>query len=369
MRIIDIEIIHLPNIAFPAPIAAAWLSGGTWKGLDITLVRIHTDSGLVGVGADAYAQSARLRTQAVPALLGQDPLLIEKHVQTLGQVGGVWLLEMALWDLAGKASGLPLYRLWGGCENRILAYASLCRMGTPEERAEDAIQLYEAGFRAVKLRLHHDTMGEDIALVRAVRDAVGNRMEIMVDANQANIIPSHEAGPQWDLERAIWTAKALENLDVTWLEEPLRRHDYDGLAKLCQRTDMAIAGGEHYGDLKTFQRICHMNSLDVLQPELLATGVSNYRKIAHLAEATGRLCIGHHGRLGLGLVTLLHLSAAHNNAPYVEFLYEPGELTPETFQGLQTEPLWIDEEGYLQCTSAPGLGITIDDRYIARHRA
>ena len=158
MRITDIEIIRLPDVPFPAPIAAAWLSGGTWKGLDITLVRIHTDSGLVGVGADAYARVARLRAQAVPALLGQDPLLVEKHVQTLEEIGGAWLLEMALWDLVGKAAGLPLFRLWGGCEDRILAYASLCRMGTPEERAEDAPKLYEEGFRALKLRLHHATM-------------------------------------------------------------------------------------------------------------------------------------------------------------------------------------------------------------------
>jgi L-alanine-DL-glutamate epimerase-like enolase superfamily enzyme len=139
--------------------------------------------------------------------MGEDPLAVGRLVRVLRNAGPPWAslpvacgVELALWDLVGKAAGLPLYKLWGAHTDRVRAYASLVEVRSPERRAEDALRLLDAGYRAVKLRLHSPTLKEDIAQVEAVRRAVGDRMEIMVDANQAQEpgTPGSELSLAWD---------------------------------------------------------------------------------------------------------------------------------------------------------------------------
>jgi hypothetical protein len=128
-------------------------------------------------------------------------------------------VELALWDLVGKAAGLPLYKLWGAHTDRVRAYASLVEVRSPERRAEDALRLLDAGYRAVKLRLHSPTLPEDIAQVEAVRAAVGDRMEIMVDGNQAQEpgTPGSEKSVSWDLHPGTRHLPRSGALGVTWL--------------------------------------------------------------------------------------------------------------------------------------------------------
>lgn len=369
MRIASIETIPLKEVPFPEPISAAWSPGEMWRGLAFGIVKIHTDEGLVGIGAGGAASMKRIEKHIVPALLGQDPLLIEKHVELLERVGGVWAAELALWDLLGKAAGLPLFRLWGAYADRVKAYASVTEVGTPERRAEDALRFLEEGFRAIKLRCHNESPFDDIALVRGVREAVGDRMEIMVDANQANVIPGREAGPVWSLQRAIWTAKAFEALGVTWLEEPLHRYDFAGLATLCDTVRLPIAGGENNRDLQDFATMLRLGAYDIYQADVMVVGISNTIKVHGLAKAAGKLAVGHHGGTGLGMVAHLHLNASCSNAPCIEYFYDPPKFTPATFQGILAEPLRVDADGCLRVPERPGLGVELDEAFIAHHRA
>ena len=367
MLITDIETIVLPEIPFPQPIHPAWSPGVTWRSLSLAVVQVYTDDGAIGIGAGSARAAKRILERVRPALIGQDPAMIEKHVAFLGGIGGVWAVELALWDLLGKVAGLPLYQLWGGYADRVRAYASVTEVGTPEGRAHDALRMLEEGFRAIKLRVHNETLSQDIALVRAVRDAVGQRMEIMVDANQANVIPSQERGPVWDLQRAIHTAKALEDLDVIWLEEPLSRYDFHGLAELCSSVRLPIAGGENNRDIRDFLRMTAVGAYDIFQPDVMIAGVSNCKKVASLAEAAGKLAVGHHGGTGLGMVGRLHLNASCSNAPYVEYFYDPPKFTREVFQGLISEPLRVDADGYLPLPQGAGLGVALNQDFIDRY--
>src|SRR5439155_11946779 len=139
-----------------------------WDGGEATVVKIHTDEGLVGIGAGAGDPRFILR-QVAPRLVGQDPLAVERHTLLLRDNGGPWLghtipweVEIALWDLVGKAAGLPPYKLWGGYADRITPYASTIELREPARRAEDALRLLERGFRAIKRRIHHWAPGEDL---------------------------------------------------------------------------------------------------------------------------------------------------------------------------------------------------------------
>jgi D-galactarolactone cycloisomerase len=368
MRITELETILLPQIPFPFSLKPAWGAGDCWNHFAMVVVKLHTDQGLVGIGASHAEPARRIREIVRPALIGQDPTQIEQHVAFLGRIGSAWAVEIALWDLLGKLAGLPLFKLWGAWTDKVMAYASLVEVGAPQQRAEDALRLYEEGFRALKLRIHHDTLHQDVALVQAVREAVGTKMEIMVDANQANLTPSQKRGPVWDLERAIWTANALESLGVRWLEEPLGRYDFSGLAQLCESVDLPIAGGENNRALVDFLHMVKTGAYDILQPDVVIVGISGTRKVATLAQMAGKLMVGHHGASGVGMAAQLHIHASCPNAPVIEYFYDPPGFPREVFQGVLAEPLIVDTEGYIHLPQKPGLGVELNDSFIQRYK-
>ena len=234
---------------------------------------------------------------------------------------------MALWDIIGKACGQPLYKLWGGYTDRVRAYASTMEVRKPEQRAEDALRFYEEGWRAIKVRIHDWEMADDIRPVEAVRKAVGDRMEIMVDANQAQVpgvLASIILGgpePVWDFQRALDTARELQRLGVRWLEEPLDRYDWEGLAKLCEMVEIPIAGGENNLGLHELRWMIERNVYDIIQLECQRNeGISQIRKIAGLAEMHHKLVVPHTGWEAFGFLAHVHLAAAVPNSPYVEVL-------------------------------------------------
>src|SRR5260370_32312263 len=168
-------------------------------------------------------------------VVGKDPFDIEQMAGPLRYyVGGraVSSIEIALWDLVGKASQQPVYKLWGAQKDRVPAYASMIQLSTPEERVRMALQLKSEGWKAIKLRLHYPTIKEDVRLVEEVRKAVGDDMEIMIDANQAQSFGTGQPGVRWDFRRALETARELEQLNCVWLEEPRLRYAFDELAEL-----------------------------------------------------------------------------------------------------------------------------------------
>jgi L-alanine-DL-glutamate epimerase-like enolase superfamily enzyme len=367
MIITDVVVTHLREVPFPQPLYPTWRFGGAWTGVSPILVRIHTDAGITGIGATQTTPSR----QACDALIGQDPFATEQHIQILRHTsrnGNSWVLDLALWDLIGKACGQPLYKLWGGYTDRVLAYASLAEMGTPQERAEMALRLLGEGYKAIKLRLRADTVAGDVAQVAAVRAAVGDQMEIMVDANQSGAYLYPRGAEVWTYERALRTAQELEQLGVVWLEEPLPRYDYEHLVKLCDAVSILIAGGESQRGLHEFRDLIERNVYDVIQPEgLNSEGISQLRKIAALAELHYKPFVPHNGLSGVGLAAHLHLCASLPNAPYVEYIYDPPGCTPDSWQVLLSEPLRVDSEGYLRAPEGPGLGIELDEDLIAAY--
>jgi L-alanine-DL-glutamate epimerase-like enolase superfamily enzyme len=361
MKIRDVKLHRLPDIPLSKPILPAWSPGGIWTTVNasfVSFVEVQTDEGITGYGSPI--DEGLLRTAIAPLLIGQDPFAMERNINVLRMAGGGWALEVALWDIIGKACGQPLYKLWGGYTDRVRAYSSCMEVRSGEQRAEDALARLEEGYRAIKLRIHDWTLAEDIRQVEKAREAVGDRMEIMVDANQAVLpgAPQPGPGPVWDFQRALDTARELQQLGVRWLEEPLDRYYWDGLARLCDAVEIPIAGGENNLGLHELRWMIERNVYDIIQPDVQKNeGVSQIRKIAALAEMHHKLVIPHTGWDGFGFVAHLHLCAAIPNSRYVEVMHEPPSFSAEVFQVLLAEPLRPDANGDILVPQRPGLGV------------
>jgi L-alanine-DL-glutamate epimerase-like enolase superfamily enzyme len=358
MKIRSIRLHALPQVPLSQSIDVAWAPGAPWTSADRAFVEVQTDEGITGYGPPVDGRL--LETAIAPYLMGADPFAIEQNVRILRNAGDGWVLEIALWDIIGKACGQPLYKLWGGHKDRVRAYSSCMEVRSGEQRAEDALRRYEEGWRAIKLRIHDWTIAEDVRQVEKVREAVGDRMEIMVDANQAQdpgtIQP--KPGPVWDFQRALDTARELQRLGVCWLEEPLDRYDWEGLARLCEAVEIPIAGGENNHGLHEFRWMIEQDVYDIIQPEVHNTEpISQIRKIVALSEMYRKLVVPHHGEDGLGFLAHLHLCASAPNMPYVEIFNEPPGYSAQVFQNILAEPLLPDANGDILLPQRPGLGV------------
>ena len=235
LKITDIRIVNLKVVRETGKMEAAWDPGtvNTYRIGGGSVIEIQTDQGLSGIGPgiDPVWLGAGKAQR-----IGRDPFSIEQLAGPLRYYAGqsprtVSGLEIALWDLIGKAANQPLYKIWGAAKDRVPAYASMIQLSTPEERVCMAVQLKTQGWKAIKPRAHYQTLKEDVQLVEAVRKAVGDDMEIMVDANQAQSFGTWQPGVMWDFHRALETARELERLNCVWLEEPRLRYAFDELAE------------------------------------------------------------------------------------------------------------------------------------------
>ena len=296
--------------------------------------------------------------------IGQDPFAIERHVQLLDNLqfhyGRMWPLEVALWDLMGKISGQPLWKLLGGRRNRVPLYASTGERLPAAERADSARQLLAQGFPALKLRFQAPHPREDLAIVQAVREAVGPEMALLVDANQGWQMP-WDTGDPWDFKTAVWMADALAELDVFWLEEPLPRHDYRGMADLRRRAKVRIAGGEGNREFAELRECLRHGSLDVYQADVVwSTGVLRARQLTAEVQAAGAIYSPHTWGDGLALLANLQVAAAVSTAPFIEFPFDPPTWTPERRDFILPSPILSEQGGYVTLPEGPGLGVEID---------
>ena len=366
MKIARIETVRV-DVPLPGEgFRPAWGPGLLQRTWSNVLVKVFTDAGIVGYAA-GHSLVSHIERSVAPYMIGRDPFALEYHHQVLTNAGGPFFIDIALWDIIGKACGQPLYKLFGGHRTRVKAYAATCEVGTPERRAEDALRYLAEGFTALKLRLHNWTLAEDVVLVTAVRRAVGDRMAILVDANQTFSIPSPGPWPKWTYQRAMATARALEELDVVWLEEPLGRYDYEELGRLAAEVDIPIAGGEFNTGLHEFRAILEHGAYDILQADPAYLGITQTRKILAMAEAYGRPYAPHNGYNGLGVTACLHLVLAHPQGMYLEYLHDPPVAPFQSFSALVTEPLTIDAEGYVRVTDRPGLGVELNEEIVERY--
>jgi D-galactarolactone cycloisomerase len=356
------------QIGLDPPFRAAWDSKPR-DTFEATLVRVETDAGLMGVGSgDAMAGFEEYEH----LLVGADPLALTRHARTLEAIafhaGRCWPVEAALWDLAGQASGAPIARLLGGALTRVPAYASWGEIRDPAARAEDAQQLVEAGFRAVKVRVAPERFDDGLATVAAVRAAVGERLEILVDLNQGWRMPHDSASPVLSPADARRMIERLREHGVMWVEEPLPGSDLEGLRALRDQTGVRIAGGEMARSFDDLRRALEADALDVYQPDVvLALGISGVRTLADLALRQNRWFTPHTWTNGIGLLANLHVCAGVGGGPFIEFPYDPPGWTPERRDFMLAEPIKIDADGMLAVPDLPGLGAVLDEEAIAFH--
>ena len=335
------------------------------KAPQIVVIVVKTDSGLEGYGF-GWGTKGGMRTAHTiaevfrPELIGNDPLDRERlwhSAHRADRYGGLASfnsygpLDVALWDIASKSANLPLYKLIGAYRDRIPAYASSPFMQSPEDYASLAIEAKLKGFTAFKLH----PPGEpdlDIACCEAVRAAVGPEFVLMSDP----------VGGNYDHEDAVRVGRALEKLEYLWLEEPLYDHDIHGLEQLSRTLDIAICAGEWNSDF--FSKINYLRSgaADIIRADVSWTGgITGSLKSAHIAEGFGVNCEMHMTVLSLMDVANLHVALAIKNCRYLELPFPDGA----TF-GIK-KPLEIDNEGYVQAPTDPGLGVEIDWNVINRN--
>ncbi|MBV9858822.1 MAG: mandelate racemase/muconate lactonizing enzyme family protein [Alphaproteobacteria bacterium] len=387
MKIVDIRTTPL-SYRCERPYASA---GGYQAARGILLVEIETDDGLVGIGEAGTAGGASavlIAQEFAPILVGQDPLLIERHWQRMfgrtrqyGRRGAVMHaisgIDIALWDLAGKVAGLPLYRLFGACRDRVEAYASggFYQEGKSVDDLAGEAEGYRArGFRGMKMKIGRNPstqtplrhlLGhaeacevepeEDIARVAAVRRALGPQAKLMVDVNCA-----------WSPAVAIEMGRALEEQKLYWIEEPVATDDIDGSAEVAAALATPVAGYETEIGLFGFRELIARGAVDIVQPDLAWTGgFSEGRRIAALAQAYHRMVAPHAFGGAVLLAASLHFAASIPNAELLEFDQNPNALRDEL---LLTEPFGIDRDGMVHLPERPGLGVELDPAAVARYR-
>jgi L-alanine-DL-glutamate epimerase-like enolase superfamily enzyme len=380
LRITAVRTVEVRGVVTGKGLILPWDSTRTPRDTrDYVVTQFLTDRGLIGTTMDG---DYRLRNGigrivqewAEAYFVGKDPFDIERHHAEFFKKHKspvrLHFLEVALWDLIGKVCGQPLYRLWGAHTDKIQPYAATVHFDkTPAERVEDALKFYDLGFRAIKLRLHHQEPDDDLALAKAVTDAVGDKMAVTFDANQAGKRPGSPP-PVWDYERTSFMARELEQMGVYWLEEPMHRNSLDDLARVRkQLTRMHLAGAEGDRGLQRFREILTKGAFSYIQPDPISGApASETRKIAAMAEAFGVTFGPHHGKSGVGMLTNLHLQCAAPNSGYLEYMYDPGFWTAEGFQAGFTEPWPVDKEGYCHAPKSPGLGAPWSREFFRTHK-
>ena len=363
-KIAQIKVSH-HRLKLDKPFNASW-DRRRRTHLDATIVRVISDSGIEGVGSGdrmlGFAGHEDL-------FIGQDPLRIERHFDVLSNLefhyGRCWPLDLALWDLCGKIASQPVWKLLGGKHEHIRAYASTGVLRDSEAMAEQAVRLIELGFSAMKIRFHRADWRDDVKTVEAIRARVGTELELMVDCNQGWRMP-WDLEPPWHLKDALRVARALESLDIYWMEEPLHRSDVKGMRQLRDQTSIRIAGAEMTRSLGELSHLIDARALDVIQPDAaLVGGITGLRRVASQAAEAGVAFTPHTWTNGIGLAANAHLMMGIGNAPFIEYPFDPPEWTQNTRDFMLSSPVAVDEKGLLSIGDQPGLGCQLDESLLA----
>jgi L-alanine-DL-glutamate epimerase-like enolase superfamily enzyme len=355
------------RIDLDPPFFPAW-DGRAREHFDATIIRVETDEGLVGIGSGdtmlGFAGHEEL-------FIGRDPLDLDRHHAVLSNLnfhyGRCWPLDLALWDLAGKAAGKPVWKLLGGHSDRVRAYASSATLRDAGAMAEIAQQFREQGFKAMKIRFHHADWRDDLAAVETVRRTLGDGLTLMVDCNQGWRMPWDTEEP-WQFSKAMEVAVALQDLGVFWMEEPLHRGNYAGMTALRDATSIRIAGAEMAREIHELDALMDQGCLDVLQPDVtLAGGITGLVPIARRALDEGLIFTPHTWSDGMGVIANTHLAAGLANPPYLEFPFDPPQWTLARRDFMLTTPFDMTD-GWMVLTDTPGLGFELDEDRLAATR-
>jgi len=327
-----------------------------------TLVRVFDEDGRMGVGSGdvmlGFSDYEHL-------FIGHEALDLNRHHAILMNMEfhacRPWPLDVALWDLAGKTQGQAVWKMLGGKAPRLRAYQSSGVHRSTHEMVGVAMRCLAAGFPALKVRFGRPDLGDDLAVLHAIREAVGDQLDLMVDCNQGWRMPWDTASP-WDLEHALHVAKELEKLRVFWMEEPLHRGDYEGMRTLRNRVGIRLAGAELTREPYEWRELLERDCLDVFQPDAVLTGgITGLAPFARQVAEKGLLFSSHTWGNGLGMMANLQLIAGTAGETYVEWPLDPPEWTPERRDYLLKSPLELDSQGWFTLPDAPGLGVELNE--------
>jgi D-galactarolactone cycloisomerase len=343
---------------------------------------VSTDEGIEGVGEAFYFGGPAGIVAAImddafgPLLLGCDPLdtsviwdRLYNWTRDQGQKGvtisALSAIDIALWDIKGKALGLPVHKLLGGAyRTRARAYATGLYEpqnvpSIPDALVEEARGYQAAGFAGMKLKVGYG-LPTDLAYVRAIRKAIGSGLHLMVDANHA-----------YNAAEAIQLARAMEPYDITWFEEPVPPEDVDGYLEVKRNSKILIAGGECEYTRYGFRELINRRAVDILQPDLCACGgFSEMMKIIAMASAANLAVMPHVWGTNVGFAAGLQLFAALPHFPERRHAAEPFFEYDRSFHPLReavTTEQFVMQDGYLDIPDRAGLGITLDMEFVSRH--
>lgn len=348
---------------------------------DDLIIRVSTDDGIVGIGeVDSAPEVVRAVVEAPSShaiamslretLIGEDPTHTEelwrkmyRGVLYYGRRGvaihAISGIDIALWDINGKALGKPICELIGTpSRDRVRAYASRLMPDTESEVEEAVVELREQGFTAVKLGwgpLGNDP-DHDIRLARAARRAGGAAVDIMIDAG---------LGYGADVLTATRVARALEEMGCRWLEEPFEPDEYEAYAQLADEVDILVAAGEEDVTRWGFRELIDRGRVDVIQPDVTRCGgITEILRIAQLAGERGVAVVPHAWKSGIVKAASLHVNAVLQDALFQEYCVARTPLNTS----LTRERLPIDRDGLVAVPGGPGLGISLDEEVVEHYR-
>jgi L-alanine-DL-glutamate epimerase-like enolase superfamily enzyme len=350
---------------------------------DDVVVEVLTDEGIVGIGETDAPPSVIKAFIDMPSshdtsiglrdlLIGEDPLQIEKLWNKMYQrtimagrrglgINAIGAIDVALWDIAGKYYGQPVWKLLGGAQKEAAApYASMFVLMDPKVVEIDLLRkqvqlVKKMGFRAAKLEELVNSRKRDYEIVKAARELLGDEVDLMVDAYYC-----------WpDFRTAFERCKELEKFNLYFIETPLPVDDLEGHAKLSHSLGMKVASGEFLTTRYEFMDLIDRGKVDVAQPDIgRVGGLSEARKIADYAKTKGVLVIPHCWKTGIGIAASLHFCLATPNSPYFEFMLKEF-ATSELRKSLVKKEFKISD-GLIQPPLAPGLGISLDRSIMKR---
>ena len=346
------------------------------------LCLVSTDEGIEGVGEAFYIGgpakivASMISDAYAPLLIGMDPFdnaviwdFLYNRTRDQGRKGlpisAMSAVDIALGDIKGKALGLPVYKLLGGAY-REKAHVYATGLYEPQHvpsvkdaLVEEALGYKKDGFSAMKLKIGYG-IETDIEYIRAVRQAIGDDMILMVDANHA-----------YNAAEAIRLSRKMEKYDVYWFEEPVPPEDIDGYLEVKQKSNILITGGECEFTRYGFRELITRRTVDILQPDLCATGgFTEMMRITAMASAWNVPVIPHVWGTNVGLAASLQLFAALPHFPERRFPAEPFfeyDRSPHPFRDRVTHEKFIMKDGYLDIPGRPGLGVTLDLDFVRKY--
>lgn len=364
MKITGIET-FMVSIPYKEP--EEW-SFGLRKGSSPLVIKIYTDEGIVGLGEavapfTSMSLEALIHNEIKPLLIGENPFDVERLMKKFAGNGLVWCpdlsvfvtsgVEIALWDIIGKAVGQPVYNLLGGCYRKKVKFGLYLFAGSPEKMAKDAACWVERGIDTIKFKVGIDPK-LDIERLKAVREAVGPDVKLIVDPNQA-----------WNPGTAINMINKMEKYDLFYVEQPVKKDDLEGMARIRKSVNVPIGANEAVFTIQDAMAVIRAGAADVIVTDIhLPGGLLECKKIAAVCEAADIPVMIHSGgELGIATAAVLQVVASTPNFVYANDTYYP-QLSDDIIK-----PPFELVDGYMEVPDKPGLGVELDEEKVAKYKS